>query len=76
MKAGHIDSVETAERQNLAGMRVLASIPDALWVSYEAMVGNQYIQIANIAKFLGVDALDTHIDWTDENEKWLTDSKY
>jgi len=70
VNAGHVRTLEEADEQWYEGMKALASVPDALWVSYEAMIGNPEVQMQIIAHFLGCEPLNHTPDWRDENKKY------
>ena len=53
-------------------MDKLAALPDAHWVSYEALVSNPERQLRNLAKALGSTTHKIPFEITDGNEKWLT----
>lgn len=51
-------------------MKMAASIPDAYWLSYEALVADPDTQIGNLARHLGGE-VKRWIQIRDENAKWL-----
>lgn len=77
-RQGCTDTYEQAIRERYRAMRTLATIPNAYWVLYEAMIVAPQAQMANLAQHLGVpfdeellDLGDTWWPWRDENAKYL-----
>lgn len=70
VKSGYVKDIDTANKQWYDGIKTMAGIPDALWISYEAMVGNQTMQVANIARYLGVPVPTVHLLWLDASDKY------
>jgi hypothetical protein len=54
-----------------AAMKLLAAIPDAYWMSYEALLAQPLVQAQNLAGWLGVTPTGVMPEITDENAKWL-----
>jgi hypothetical protein len=52
-------------------MAMLAQIPDAYWVSYEALVAAPQRQADNVARWLGVTPQGVMPQIVDANAKWL-----
>jgi hypothetical protein len=49
----------------------LAGLPDAYWMSYEALLADKHTQVRNLARWLGVTPpKNPPIDITDQDEKW------
>lgn len=53
-------------------VETLAGIPDAWWVSYEALVADVGAQADNLGRWLGLDPTGPVPEARDENAKWLT----
>jgi hypothetical protein len=62
------DQDEAREHWEEAMIR-LASIPNAYWISYEALVAHPSMQIDNLARWLGVKA-NGYPEVYDGNSKW------
>jgi hypothetical protein len=67
-----------ADREEVLGwylewLKVAASIPDAYWLTYEALVADPQTQIDNLARWLGVARIRVTRQIRDENRKWLLD---
>lgn len=69
VNAGYV-ALDKADEQWYNGIATLAGIPGALWIPYEAMIGNAEVQVGNIAAYIGV-SMPTHwLQWKDENRKY------
>ena len=74
---GCTGSIPEAAEEWPRAIAALARIPDAYWLSYEAMVGDARQQLINVMRWLGVPFReerlieDTYWPWRDENAKYL-----
>lgn len=68
----HVPTLAQHREEWQRAISVLASIPDAYWMSYEALVANPVVQISSLAHWLGT-TLDPEKlpEITDRNDRWL-----
>jgi hypothetical protein len=66
-KSGHVDDVNQAENEWYIAIQRLSAIPNAYWMSYEAMVANQRQQVQNLADWLNVNPPVAVEEWRDGN---------
>lgn len=72
MAHNHVDSIGQHRNEWQRAMGILAAIPDAYWVSFEALLLWPEVQAANIARWLGVDPPREMPPVHNVNLKWLS----
>lgn len=70
IKATHVRTLGEAETEWQRAIRELASIPNAVWLSYEALVADPDTQIANLSHRLGLE-LHAPEPIVDRNAAWM-----
>lgn len=69
---GHVTDIGQHRNEWQRAIGVLAAIPDAYWVAYEALLLWPEVQADNIARWLGVEPTGAMPPVYNNNEKWLS----